>query len=69
MLRRHDEARLNFRFGHTGKDARKVQHKFRGRVIDDGEVGVNAFRLFFAKLEIDIDGLGSIIRHNRFLVC
>ena len=47
MLWRRNNAGMHFRFRDAGKNARKVDDKFCGRMRDDGEVGINSFRFFF----------------------
>lgn len=54
VLRRHDDARLHPRLRRAGKEPHEIDHKLCGRVIDDGEIGVDAFRLFFAQLDVDL---------------
>jgi hypothetical protein len=68
VLGRHHDARHHFCLGHARQDAREIHDKFCGRVRDNGEVGIDAFRLFFTEFDTYLLTLILLLRLSCFFV-
>ena len=66
MLRRHDDAGLHFALRRAGHDIHKVDHKFRMRMRDDGEIGVLSFGNLFGNLDIQLIGGSRVLLHDDY---
>jgi len=66
MLWREDDPRLHLALGRAGHDIHKIDHKFRMRMRDDGEIGVLSFGDLFGDLDIQLIGGSRILLHDVY---
>lgn len=66
MLRCHDDSRVDLGLWNPWQDAREIDDEFRGRMSNDGEVGIDSFRFLLAKFDIDLLRLIRVVHTISF---
>lgn len=70
MLRGHDDPGINLGAGDAGQQPAEIDDELSGGMVDDRQVGINAFRLLRRQVDVDLllPGRGSCFISVLFLV-
>src|SRR3989338_6614609 len=63
MLGGHDDSCVHPRLGHAWQNPGEIDYEFSRRMRDNGQTRINAFRLLFPKLDVDLLGLLGLVAH------